>query len=62
MAPEHAFALVLLEAPLKVVILPSGYAAVVWREGHDALSASLVVRRPGGPVPPVDRGRRRGHR
>ena len=23
-------------------------AAVVWREGHDALSASLVVRRPGG--------------
>ena len=23
-------------------------AAVVWREGHDALAASLVVRRPGG--------------
>ena len=27
-------------------ILP--ISAVVWREGHDALSASLVVRRPGG--------------
>ncbi|MBB1011264.1 DUF3416 domain-containing protein, partial [Dietzia kunjamensis] len=27
-------------------ILP--VSAIVWREGHDALSASLVVRRPGG--------------
>ena len=27
-------------------ILP--ISAIVWREGHDALSASLVVRRPGG--------------
>ena len=27
-------------------ILP--ISAVVWREGHDALAATLVVRRPGG--------------